>query len=96
MSDVKFSTSDIIFRLSTSNLTSLSYVATEYMSGFLFAIVRSFCHVLKETKRRIVQMRPIENFPLHGFYASTLANVAFCSMNSRRGPTSSPISMENM
>lgn len=28
------------------------------------------------------------------FYASIFANVAFCSMNSRRGATSSPISME--
>ena len=27
-------------------------------------------------------------------YASMLANVAFCSMNSRRGATSSPMSME--
>lgn len=29
-------------------------------------------------------------------YASMLAYVAFCSMNSRRGPTSSPINIENM
>ena len=28
-------------------------------------------------------------------YASMSANVAFCSMNSLLGPTSSPISMEN-
>ena len=29
-------------------------------------------------------------------YASTFAKVAFFSINSRRGPTSSPMSMENI
>gem|GEM_PF-6491643 len=71
-------------------------VVTEHPPGFQLPIVSIFRPASGHTKRRTLRMRPFVISLYSGFYASTFANVAFCSMNSRRGPTSSPISMENM
>jgi len=67
-----------------------------FCTTFLFMCISlRFLLIIKAFNHSFEQVKDLELYFICP-YASMLANVAFCSINSRRGPTFSPINTENV